>query len=207
MNYLVGLLVVFIGILLGIFVKDVNTVLQWIVGGLYGGYIASNMFKWYWWRFNANGFFCGMAAGIAGALAMPRAIDWGLENGYITESLPLYWWPVLFILSLAGCFIGTYAAPPTDMAVLKSFYKTVRPWGFWKPIHEIVVAEDPSFQPNRRFKLDMFNVVLGIIAQCCLTLLPMYVVLWLKLPLLITIIILTLIVLILKRTWWDKLED
>ena len=34
----------------------------------------------------------------------------------------------------------------------------------------------------------MFNVVLGIIAQCCLTILPMYIVLWLKLPLLITII-------------------
>ena len=36
----------------------------------------------------------------------------------------------------------------------------------------------------------MFNVVLGIIAQCCLTMLPMYLVLWMKLPLLITVIIL-----------------
>jgi hypothetical protein len=69
------------------------------------------------------------------------------------------------------------------------------------------MAENPSFQPNKRFKLDMFNVVLGIIAQCCLTILPMYVVLWLKLPLLITIAILLVIVFILKRTWWDKLEN
>ena len=53
----------------------------------------------------------------------------------------------------------------------------------------------------------MFNVVLGIIAQCCLTILPMYIVLWMKLPLLITIIILVIIVLILKRTWWNKLEN
>ena len=56
-NYLVGVLVVAIGIILGFFAKDVNSVLQWIVGALYGGYIASNMLKWYWWRFNANGFF------------------------------------------------------------------------------------------------------------------------------------------------------
>ena len=53
----------------------------------------------------------------------------------------------------------------------------------------------------------MFNVVLGIIAQCCLTILPLYLVLWMKLPLLITVLILAVIVFILKRTWWNKLED
>lgn len=196
-NYIVGILVVFIGIVLGFFAKDVNSVLQWIVGGLYGGYIAANLFKWYWWRFNANGFVWGMASGIIGALVFLKTYD----------GLFLYIWPVLFLISIAGCIIGTYTAPPTNEQTLKSFYKTVKPWGFWKPVHEKVVAEDPSFLPNKRFKLDMFNVVLGIAAQCCLTLLPMYVVLWMKLPLLITIAILTIIVLILKRTWWDKLED
>jgi Na+/proline symporter len=207
MNYIVGVIVVAVGIFFGFMAKDVNEILQWIVGGLYGGYVAANCLKWYWWRFNANGFFWGMAAGVAGALVMPYAIEWGINHGYITESLPLYWWPVLFALSLAGCFIGTYAAPPTEKEVLKDFYKTVRPWGFWKPVHVQVMAEDPSFQPNRRFKLDMFNVVLGIIGQCCLTILPMYIVLWMKLPLLITAAILVLIILILKRTWWNKLEN
>ncbi|HMC84662.1 MAG TPA: hypothetical protein VKI61_04025, partial [Chitinophagaceae bacterium] len=202
MNYLVGLLVVIIGILLGIFVKDVNTVLQWIVGGLYGGYIASNMFKWYWWRFNANGFFWGMLAGIIPAIALAV-----LKSFSIIKGLDLYWWPIIFLISLAGCFIGTYSAPATEMNILKSFYKTVRPWGYWKPVHNLVITEDPSFVPNKRFKLDMFNVVLGIIAQLCLTILPMYIVLWMKLPLLLTIIILAVIVVILKKTWWDKLEN
>lgn len=196
-NYLVGVLVVTIGVVLGFFARDVNSVLQWIVGGLYGGYIAANLFKWYWWRFNANGFLWGMATGIAGALVFLKIYD----------GLFLYIWPVLFLLSVAGCLIGTYMAPPTDMDTLKKFYKTVKPWGFWKKVHEQVLAEDPSFQPNRRFKLDMLNVVLGIIAQCCLTLLPMYVVLWMKLPLLVTVLLLVAIILILKRTWWDKLED
>jgi Na+/proline symporter len=207
MNYIVGVIVVAVGIFFGFLAKDVNEILQWIVGGLYGGYVAANCLKWYWWRFNANGFFWGMAIGVIGALAMPYAIDWGIKQGYITESLPLYWWPVLFVLSLAGCLIGTYATAPTDNETLKSFYKTVRPWGFWKPVHMQVIKEDPTFEANKRFKLDMFNVVLGIIGQCCLTILPMYVVLWMKLPLLITIIILTIIILILKKTWWNKLEN
>jgi Na+/proline symporter len=196
-NYVVGTLVVIIGIVLGFFAKDVNSVLQWIVGALYGGYIAANVFKWYWWRFNANGFFWGMASGIGAALVFP----------YLFDGLPLYNWPLLFLISIIGCIVGTYTAPPTEMEVLKNFYKTVRPWGFWKPVHDSVVADDPGFQPNKRFKLDMFNVVLGIIAQCCLTLLPMYLVLWMKLPLMIIVSILAIIIFILKKTWWDKLED
>lgn len=197
-NYLVGIVVVAIGIILGFFAKDVNSVLQWIVSALYGGYIAANMLKWYWWRFNASGFFWGMASGILAAMIFPYVFK---------NTLPLYSWPLLFLISLAGCFIGTWLAPPAEEAVLKQFYKTVNPWGFWKPIQVKVMAEDPAFIPNKGFKRDMFNVVLGIIGQCCLTILPMYIVLWLKLPLMITVGILLIIVLVLKRTWWDKLEN
>ena len=64
MNYLSGIVIVAVGIGIGFFAKDVNSILQWIVSGLYGGYIAANVLKWYWWRFNANGFFYGMLAGI-----------------------------------------------------------------------------------------------------------------------------------------------
>lgn len=197
MNYAAGTAVVIIGIVLGFFTKSVNSMLNWLVGGLYGGYIAANMLKWFWWRFNAHGFFWGMTSGIAAALVFPRLVG----------GLDLYYWPWLFVISLAGCIVGTYTAPATDMSLLKTFYRTVKPWGFWQPVHGLVAAEDPSFVPNKRFRLDMFNVALGIIAQCCLTLLPMYIVLWLKLPLLITVAILLVIILILKKTWWNKLED
>ncbi len=198
MNYLTGIIVVAVGVTLGFFAKDVNSILQWIVSGLYGGYIAANVLKWYWWRFNANGFYYGMLTGIAGALVFSRFFS-GVEF--------LYYFPLLFALSIAGCLIGTYTAPAAEMEILKKFYSTVRPWGFWKPIHELVIKDNPSFEPNKRFKLDMFNVVVGVIAQCCLTILPMYIVLWLKLPLLITVVILIVIGFILKRTWWNKLED
>lgn len=197
MSYTVGIVVVAVSIVMGFFAGDVNSILQWIVGALYGGFIAANVLKWHWWRFNAGGFFWGMMVGIAAALVFP----------YLFTGVPLYSWPLLFLISFAASVMGTYATPPTDRAVLKGFYKNVRPWGAWKGIEKEVMAEDPAFVPNRRFGLDMFNVVIGIVGQCCLTLLPMYLVLWMKLPLLITILILALVVVILKKTWWNKLED
>ncbi|MCX2451990.1 Na+:solute symporter [Pedobacter sp. PLR] len=198
MNYLSGILVVVVGVILGFFARDVNSVLQWIVSALYGGYIAANVLKWHWWRFNSNGFFWGMFTGIVAALVFTRFFS-GVEF--------LYYFPLLFLLSLTGSVIGTYMAPPTDEETLKSFYRTVRPWGFWKPVYELVLKDDPSFKANKNFGRDMFNVVLGIIAQLCLTLLPMYLILMMKMPLMITIAVLAVIVFILKRTWWNKLED
>jgi SSS family solute:Na+ symporter len=198
MNYIVGVVVVATGVILGFFVKDVNSVLQWIVSALYGGYIASNVLKWHWWRFNANGFFWGMLAGIIAAMVFSLLIP----DGQL-----LYWFPLLFALSLAGSVVGSYATEPTDMAVLKSFYSNVRPWGFWEPVKHAVLADDPSFQPNKNFKLNMFNVVIGTMAQCCLTILPMYLVLKQKMQLLITVAILAVIIAILKKTWWNKLKD
>ncbi len=197
LNYLVGLLVVTIGIIMGFFVKNINHVLQWIVGALYGGYIAANMLKWYWWRFNASGFFWGMMSGIIAALIFP----------YIFSGLPLFHWPLLFVISLAGSIIGTYSAPPTNMVVLKKFYTTVKPWGFWKPVLQNVLLDNPTFMANKQWGLDFFNVVLGIIAQLCLTLLPMYWVIGVHKPFFINLIILTVIAIILYKTWWKKLEN
>jgi hypothetical protein len=53
-----------VSILLGFYARDVNDILQWIVSGLYGSYVAANVLKWYWWRFNGHGFFYGMLGGL-----------------------------------------------------------------------------------------------------------------------------------------------
>jgi len=197
MNYASGLLVALVGIILGLFARDVNSILQWIVSALYGGYVAANVLKWHWWRFNASGFFWGMLAGIVPALILPQVL----------HTVELYYFPLLFLLSLGGCIAGTLLTPATDTETLKSFYRTVRPWGMWKPIHALVIAEDPSFEPNKRFGLDMMNVALGIVGQLCLTILPMYLVLMKKGPFGITLALLIVIAIILKRTWWNKLEN
>jgi solute:Na+ symporter, SSS family len=90
---------------------------------------------------------------------------------------------------------------------LKKFYRTVRPWGFWKPIHDKVVQDDPSFERNKNFKRDMFNVGTGIIWQTCLTVLPVYIIIREQTPMFTTIGILLVTTLILKKNWYDKLAD
>lgn len=196
MNYVAGLGMVVISVIFGFFAKDVNDVLQWIVGGLYGSYVAANILKWYWWRFNGNGFFWGMVGGLIPALTF-RYIFPGV--------LDTYTFPLMLLISVTACLIGTYTAPPVEEEVLKKFYKTVRPWGFWKPIHELVVAEDPSFQKNSNFKRDMFNVVIGIIWQTALVIFPIYLVLMEMVPLAISVGVAGITTLILKKTWYDRL--
>lgn len=195
-NYVAGIMLVAVSIFFGFFAKDVNSVLQWIVSGLYGSYVAANVLKWYWWRFNGNGFFFGMVGGLIPALTF-RFIFSGI--------LDLYTFPLMLLISIIACLIGTYTAPPVDEEVLKSFYKNVRPWGFWKPIHDKVVAENPDFKSNTNFGRDMFNVVIGIIWQTTLVVLPIYLILMETLPIMITIGIVIVTTLILKKSWFDKL--
>lgn len=196
MNWSAGITMVIISMFMGFFARDVNDLLQWIVSGLYGAYVASNVLKWYWWRFNGNGFFWGMVGGLLPALSF-RFIFPG--------TLDLYTFPLMLLLSVAGAVIGTYSAPPTDEETLKSFYKNVRPWGFWKPIHDKVVAEDPAFIGNKDFKRDMFNVFIGIIWQTALVIFPIYLVLLKMVPFSIALGVAVVCTVILKKTWFDKL--
>lgn len=197
-NYITGISVVVVSIVFGIFATDVNSILQWVVSGLYGSYVASNVLKWHWWRFNGSGFFWGMFAGLIPALVFPHVFS---------ETLDLYYFPLILLISVAGCIIGTYLAPSTDVEVLKTFYKNVRPWGFWKPIHEKVLAEDPTFKRNSGFKRDAFNIVIGVIGQTALVLLPVYFVLKQNIPMVITLMVVAVCVFIMKKTWWNKLND
>ena len=198
MNYITGVVVVIVSIIFGIFAQDVNSMLQWIVSALYGSYVVSNVLKWYWWRFNGYGYFWGMVAGLIPALIFPYIFS---------ETLDLYYFPWLLLISIAGAVLGTFLSPPTDEKTLKEFYRNVRPWGFWGPVKQKVMAEDPAFKPNKNFKRDMFNVVIGTIAQTALVALPIYIVLKETLPIWITIIITVICGFILKKTWWDTLPE
>ena len=198
MNYFVGVFIMIISVILGIYAKDVNSLLQWIVSALWGSYVASNVLKWYWWRFNGHGYFWGMLAGLIPALIFPLVFQ---------ETLELYYFPLLLISSLIGCFLGTYLKPPTSEEVLDSFYKNVRPWGFWKPVKERVLALDPTFKPNTNFKADMLNIVIGIVWQTAIIAIPVYIVLRQWWPAALAIAITAITTSVLKFTWWDKLPN
>jgi Na+/proline symporter len=197
-NYIVGVLIMVVSVILGLYAKNVNSLLQWIVSALWGSYVASNVLKWYWWRFNGYGYFWGMLAGLIPALIFPLIFK---------ETLELYYFPLLLISSLIGCYLGTFLYPATEPKVLDNFYKTVRPWGIWKPVKKRVLEADPSFKENKNFKTDLYNILVGIIWQTAIVATPVFLVLgkWMDMSIALLIVLITSVVL--KVNWWDKLPN
>ena len=202
MSYATSVLVVAVGIIFGFVAESITNVTLWIVGGLYGGYVAANLLKWHWWRFNGFGFFYGMIIGTVGALVVPPIVErfWPGTN-------TLYAFPAIFLFSVLGCFLGTLLSKPEDEAILKDFYKTVHPWGFWKPIVDKIKAEDPGFEPDTGCARHWFNVTVGIIWQVTLVALPVYIVIQNPRGIVGTLAILVATSLILKKSWFDHLPS
>lgn len=202
MSYVVSALVVVVGIVFGYWMTSINAVMMIIVNALYSGYAASNILKWYWWRFNAYGFFWGMASGMVAALAAPP-----IMAAYFPGVNSIYGFPPIFLISLIGCILGSLLTPPTEEEVLKNFYKTVRPWGFWEPVYQKVKQDDPSFERNKNFARDWFNVGIGIVWQMALLVFPMYLVIRDMQGVIYSAIVILVTGFILKINWYDRLED
>ena len=198
MSYLASLLLVVIGVGLGYLITSINDIMQWIFGALFGGYAAANVLKWHWWRFNAYGYFWGMMSGLVASLVLPLAFP---------ELQPLYAFPYLLLAGLIGSIAGTLLTPPEDDEVLINFYQKVRPWGFWQPIKEKVMQKYPEFKANNNFSRDIFNIVVGMIWQISLVVLPIYLVIKEFEPMLGALSVMLVTSYILKKNWYDKLEN
>jgi Na+/proline symporter len=197
-SWMAQILILAVGIFVGFHLASINDITQWIVGALWGGYTAPNILKWHWWRFNGYGYFCGMVAGIAAALLLP----------YVAPGThPLVGFPYIFGASLAASIAGSLLSDTEPDDVLMRFYKRVRPWGWWGPIRARVIAEDPSFEPNRNARMDAFNVAVGIIWQMMLVTIPLFMVLRDMRGLWISLGILLVTSWCLKKTWYDRLPQ
>jgi Na+/proline symporter len=212
LSYLASFSVIVIGVVFGWNVTSVNEVVVWIVSGLWGGYTASNVLKWYWWRFNGWGYFWGMLTGIGSALLAPKIVPMlpfvqNLLARFNVNMEVVVIFPMVVGISLIGCLLGTFLTNPEDDEVLMSFYRRVRPWGFWGPVLKKVLAEDPTFKRNKDFVRDMFNIAVGIVWQVSLVALPLYIVIqeWARVAMAATSIAVTS--LILKFTWFDHLNE
>jgi Na+/proline symporter len=189
---------VIVGFGFGFLVSSINDITLWIVSALWGGYTASNVLKWYWWRLNGHGYFWGMITGIGASLILPRAFP----------SIPaLMSFPYIFVVSLIGCIIGSLLSEPDDEIVLMRFYMQVHPWGFWKPVFTKVKKFYPDFEPNKNFAADTCNVIVGVIWQTSLVTVPIalitqqYTIFTIALCLMLTMAV------ILKFTWWNQLDN
>jgi len=196
MSYLVSVLFVLFGVAIGFFIPTLNQVIQWLVSALYGGYTASNVLKWYWWRFNGYGYFWGMVTGFA--IAFPLIF---------TDISPINAFPFMFVACIAACVVGSLLTKPDDMEVLKKFYTKVRPWGFWAPVLAEVQKDYPQVGANKNFTRDAVNVVVGIVWQTSLVAAPIYMVIkhWPEFFVAMAIAAATSI--FLWFNWYKKLED
>lgn len=197
LSYLVSLVLVVIGVLFGLLLESINDIMQWIFGALFGGYAAANLLKWHWWRFNAYGYFFGMLAGLIASLVLPLVFP---------HLQPLYAFPYLLMAGLFGSLAGTLLTPADDIETLCEFYRTVRPWGCWGPIRKRVEQQNPQLKFTQSMRRDLANVAIGIIWQTTLVVAPIYLIIQEYTNMGIALFISGICMLVLKKTWYNKLE-
>ncbi len=195
LGYVVSVLVILAGIGFGYVAPSVHGATKWIVSALVPAFVAPNVIKWHWWRFNGYGFFAGMVAGTAAAVAF--LVLPPMRDEYVSLL-------VLGISALASLVVCLATRPEND-EVLKGFYRTVRPWGFWGPIYRKLKDEYPAFQLNRNFGRDVFNLAVGLVWQVSMVTLPIYLVIqqWTRMGLSLAALVASSVVL--KYTWYDRL--
>ncbi|MBI9069343.1 MAG: sodium:solute symporter, partial [Salinivirgaceae bacterium] len=198
MSYLASFAVVIIGIVFGFFASNIDNVLNWIVGALFGGYIAANFLKWIWWRFNGYGYFFGMVAGLLFSGLIPLLFP---------DTQPIYIFPFTFGFSFLVSVAASLLTPAEEDEILIDFYEKVRPWGFWKPIYLKLKEKNPEALPNKEFGKDMLNSVIGIVWQMTLVLLPIFFIIREYKYLIITIATLVITTVFLKFNWYNKIKN
>lgn len=198
LSILSSLLLVTVGIVFGFYATSLNKLTLWLTSALYGGYVAANMLKWIWWRFNGYGYFLGMLLGLIAStiklLVYPEIVD-------------IYVFPIIFGFSLIGCFVGSFVKPLENREEIKKFYKQTKPWGFWGPIRREVMMEDPSFKPNFHLKRDAINIIVGIIWQFSQVVIPIYFMIKENYEAMAWVIVLIVSTWWLKKNWWNHLSE
>jgi SSS family solute:Na+ symporter len=188
--------IIVLGVVVGFSATSVTAITKWIVSALIPAFVAPNVLKWHWWRFNGYGFFAGMVGGTVAALIIPRIVP-----GINDVNLFLLVLAISFLASMIVCL----STKPEDDKVLMSFYRGVRPWGFWGPIYEKCRADDPGFQKNQDFWRDWFNIVVGLVWQTGLVTAPIYLVLQHWTEMWISVAVIAVTSSILKFSWYDYL--
>jgi SSS family solute:Na+ symporter len=212
-SYLTSVTIIAVGCFFGLFADSLSSLTLWISSALYGGYAAANVLKWIWWRFNGYGYFAGMLAGLLSATFVPKLMAW-LSTAYFTNYRELFGsgigtlisFFIILVLSMGASIIGCLLTPMPDKQVLQKFYTNTKPWGFWNPVLKWVKQAEPSFEPNRQFKWDMLNVLVGICWQMSMVIMPVFFVFGFISYGFTAMGIWLVCMIVLKLTWYDRLK-
>ena len=147
-----------LGVVLAIGVKNIDEIWNWITGPLSGGILAPLVMRWYWWRFNGDGFAWGTGAGLTAALF-----------------IGLFWPETPFYLSIAittgiSTAVGvavSLATQAVDEERLRAFYRQMRPFGFWGRLPEEIPAAERAAH-RRESRLDLLNMLIALVWQVSL---------------------------------------
>jgi Na+/proline symporter len=207
-----AVVIVLCGILVGTQVTSLNEIILFITGAFYGGYAAPNVLKWIWSRFNGYGYFAGMLSGMASAMVGTRVVKWAVQDFSVlagmadTQAITLMSFVFIFLISITACIVVSLLTPPVEEVTTFDFYRKTRPWGFWKSVYTKMQLQE-KILPNLNFQRDATNVIVGIVWQMSMVALPLYFVFrqWNTFMLFLGILLVTSY--ILKKNWYDKLED
>ena len=197
-SYIASILLVLLGILFGFLPNSINTITEWIVFGLAGGYTAPNILRWHWWRFNGYGYFWGMMSGVIFAISFGMLFpDISSVNSF----------PLILAFSALASIAASLLTKADDEETLKSFYKQVKPWGWWQPVYEKIVQEEPGFKKNTGAARDLTNVAVGTVWKLCLRIIPVFLIVYRFTSMWIAIGIAVITSVYLKKNWYDKLDE
>lgn len=156
-------MLVLIGFLFAFTIESINDIWGWIIMGLGGGLLVPSVLRLYWWRFNGGGFAFGTMIGLIAAI-LQRIFYPGMDER----------WTFLFMVSIgiAASVAGTYLTKPTDQKVLEHFYKTTRPFGFWRPLKH-TLPQKIRIAMTREHKYDLLAVPFTLLWHVTLLLIPM----------------------------------
>jgi SSS family solute:Na+ symporter len=166
-SYIATILLVLIGLAIGTQASSIAQIWSWMMMALGAGVVIPNVLRWYWWRMNGWGYAFGTLGGILLSLVV-----------LFFPSAPAYYtFPLICIASLIASIVVSLATKPTGSEILIAFYKSVRPFGFWKPIvAKAGLSKGETSSKSESMSLAITNVLLAMLAITGLYLFPMYLV-------------------------------
>ncbi|WP_221030785.1 sodium:solute symporter family transporter [Actomonas aquatica] len=161
-SYLASALLVAVALVLALWLGgSVLGVWVGIVMLLFPAFLVPFALRWYWGRFNGEGFAGGIAGGFAAALYFSLADPAGWNEA--TRFL------AITVVSLLTAVVGTRIGPTVDEGTLRKFYEQIRPWGWWPR------AWRQAYRQEHR--ADGARLGRALVWQICTFLLPMTLVL------------------------------
>lgn len=163
MAYISSLAIIVVSFMLGLSAPSINDLWGWLAMGLTAGALGPMILRFYWWRVNAWGMAAGIFMGGFGAV-LQRFVAPGMSE--------IWQFVIMTSLSFAGVVFVSLLTPETPKNVLDHFYKTTRPFGFWKPFWSDLKS-DEKVAWAREHRNDIISTVVALGWQISFLLLPM----------------------------------